>query len=241
MFGDTTHLDTDAAWNDPNVGSTSGDNSMVPIKLPKLRQLDVLLPNAMALQIYRNCYIPALKRLTFSPYHHTSWEDVDALVAQLAGPQPVICTLASSEAQLFDTRNQSHSSVLAGIEQLCINHYYLDWSTASECIDSAYCNLHQLTSLSLRGTYVPAFINLLFAPTGRRCDLRLPQLKTLAIKMNNCDHPYIRHVCALAWHRKEMGVPLRALIFRGVRRGRFPEECLWWCRENLETSIYFEY
>ncbi|KAF8431471.1 hypothetical protein L210DRAFT_3764233 [Boletus edulis BED1] len=81
VFNDDTHLGKDIGWNDLDMGNTHGDNGTDPITLPKLRQLDISLPNAMAVQIYRKCHIPTLKKLTISSCYHNSQEDVDALVA----------------------------------------------------------------------------------------------------------------------------------------------------------------
>ncbi|KAG6379348.1 hypothetical protein JVT61DRAFT_11810 [Boletus reticuloceps] len=230
---DTWHLGKDVGWNDLDVGNTHGDNGTDPIRLPKLRQLHISLPNAMAVQIYRKCHIPTLKKLTISSYYHNSQEVVDALVAQLIGPQAVTCPLASksSEVQLLHTQNQSHS-LLASVEQLHINHRFQIWSTKH--IDSIYCIANQLTSLSLGGPHVPAFIDLLFTPTGQLCDAKLPRLKTLSVS-SPIRSSRVRHICALAWHRKDMNIPLRTIIFMCVWRGTFPKDCLLWFQENLET------
>ncbi|KAF8431474.1 hypothetical protein L210DRAFT_3651156 [Boletus edulis BED1] len=240
MFDDI-QPDSGVDWSDSNIGSTSGNNSIVPnlpIKLPRLRQLHIS-PYSSAVQTYRNCYIPALKELTISSDYFAGQDNVDVLVAQLVGPQAVTCTPASksSEVQLLHTRNQSHSS-LAGVERLHIDYTWQHWSTGHT--DSVYCILNQLTSLSLRGPYEPTFINLLFTPTGQLCDVRLPQLKTLIISYGFCS-VYIRHICTLAWHRKDTGVPLRTIIIMQVRRGTFPKDCLLWFQENLETFTSLEY
>ncbi|KAG6373080.1 hypothetical protein JVT61DRAFT_6679 [Boletus reticuloceps] len=237
MFDDI-EPDSGVDWNDSNVGSTSGDNSIVPIKLPRLRELHIS-PYSSAVQIYRNCYIPTLKELRISSHYRAGQEDVDVLVARLVGPQAVTCTPASKspEVQLLHTRNQSHS-LLAGVERLHIHYTFHHWSTGH--IDSVYCILNQLTSLSLDGPYEPRFINLLFTPTGQLCDVRLPRLKTLIISYG-FRSAYIRHICALAWHRKDTGVPLRKIIFMQVRRGTFPKDCLLWFQENLETITSLEY
>ena len=232
-YDEIEELNLDPAWVDPNLGHMYREYRMIPIKLLELRQLEISLPIAMTVQLLHRCYIPALKTLKIqicSPLEHTP-EDLDDLITQLVAPLPA--TSISLQAQPLDIQEQSHN-LLASVQHLCIDSFLHHCSTQS--INLLYSNLNQLTSLMLTQTNDTAFTNLLFTSTGQLCDVRLPQLKTLAIKNYHLHCLGVRQICALAWHRKDIGVPLRALILRSI--AGFPDECMSWCQENLDP-FYF--
>jgi len=234
VFLDDEHgdLNVDPAWVDPNLSSWSMERqyNMIPIKLLKLRQLEISLPISMMVQLLRRCYIPALEKLKIccSHFNHTP-EDLDNLITQLV--VPLVVTSTSLQAQPLHTQEQP-CSLLTSVQHLCITGFP---HCGTQSINLLYSNLNQLTSLTLTLTGDTAFTDLLFTPMGQLCDVRLPQLKTLAISDPWLTYLDVRHICALAWHRKDIGVPLRALLLDGGRMAWFPDECVSWCQENLES------
>ncbi|KAF8557526.1 hypothetical protein OG21DRAFT_1482195 [Imleria badia] len=223
----------DLAWVGQNVESTSRDDSMPVIKLPKLRHLNISSSTAIQVELLRKFYTPALTELRINPRQ----EGYEALFMQLLGPQAITGT-----SQLPHVQVQSHigtGSLLAGIQHLCISHNLFQHGS-TECIDLLYSELNQLTSLTLEDIDNPAFIDHLFMPPGQLCNVRLPQLKILSVQNLHLSYLDFRHICGLAWHRKDIGVPLRELSM-GSLKGGFPEDCVLWCQENLETFYFTPY
>ncbi|KAI9464360.1 hypothetical protein HD554DRAFT_2281159 [Boletus coccyginus] len=229
-YDEIEELNLDPAWVNPNLGRM---HNMVPVKLLKLRQLEISLPIVMMVQLLHWCYIPALETLKIkisSSFEHTP-EDLDDLITQLVTPLEM--TNTSLQVQPLDIQQQSHN-LLASVQHLCITGFLY---CSAQSVNLLYSNLNQLTSLVLAQTNDTAFIDLLFTPTGQLCDVRLSQLKTLAIQNHHLSCLEVRQICALMWHRKDIGVPLRALVLGEI--AGFPDECVSWCQENLEI-FYFK-
>ena len=137
----------DPAWADPNIGSTSGGNSMIPVELPELKRLDISLPTAMLAQFLRRCYTPSLTRLTIQPLfeeirqgYYRRAPELEHL--QLVGPLAVTGT--SSEVRLPLAQAQSHS-MLSAAQHLCTEHFQ---EFGAEGTDALYRKLNGLASLS---------------------------------------------------------------------------------------------
>ena len=235
IFENRRFGDVDPAWADPNLGDVPEHDGMTPIKLPELRQLDIYLQIPMMIQLLRRCYMPALTKLTIRPHYQYlgGINEIEVLIAQLIGP---VSHCRFPEIGLPLIQRQSRS-LLAGIQHLDIRFFS---RLSTDSIDSLYGNLKQLTSLTLLNIEGFAFIDLLFTPTGQLSDVKLPRLTALSVLHSRLVDHRVRDICALAWQRKDIGVPLKKLILGGgeLSHGKFPNDCLLWCRENLET-FYF--
>jgi hypothetical protein len=155
----------DPAWADPNIGSTSEDNNMIPIGLLELRLLDISLPTAILVQFLRRCYTPAITTLTLQPLFkeiRQGYYEVARLDIRLIGPLGVTVIGTSSDVRLPLAQEHSHS-VLTAVQHLCVEHLR---DARPEGTDALYHKLNQLTSLSLTFASDAAFTNVLFIPTG---------------------------------------------------------------------------
>ena len=222
----------DPAWVDPILGSMSGDHSTIPIQLLELKELYISLPTTVIVQLLRRCYIPALEKLDIWPLFNRDEEhnELEALVAQLVEP---MTPCSSSQVQPPPPR-----SLVASVQDLSIR-WNMPPNHDDQCIDTLCANLNQLTSLSLHLAGGDASIDFLFTPTGQICDVVLPRLKNLTI-LDDWNYLRIRDICALAWQRKDIGVPFNALILRGVGKDHLPDECLFWFQQNLEKFDFVE-
>ncbi|KAF8553687.1 hypothetical protein OG21DRAFT_1206933 [Imleria badia] len=230
------------SWADSKIESMFGYRNTNPIKLLELRQLVIILSAGMATHLLRGCYIPALRKLTLGS-QHWSVEPVE-VIAQLAVPQAVIDT-SLMQVQLSTTPEQSRS-MLAGLDYLCLDRF----DCYSKTLRSLYSNLNRFTSLVIRvyspgGYALHPSIDFLFR-LSTSCAILLPQLKTLSIHSYKryWDH-HVGRICKLAWHRHDIGVPLRALTVRSLSpKAEIKQDLDWlWCSDskNLETFYVKEY
>jgi hypothetical protein len=191
-----------------------------PVQLPQVTDFILAFHSqARAIGLLHKFYLPALKNLVLD------FDDGDytEFVHELAGPATSL-SLPSVQEQPRSLLSNLESLKIAGLP------------CRTECVETLYGELQNLTSLNLSLSYLPeVFVDLLCSPriaTGRHY-IWLPRLVTLFVSGTSSD--VLREIVE---RRIDAGVPLNSLYVE--ESCEVAAEDLEWLKENLKTFEFFE-
>ena len=174
-------------------------------------------PQVHAIGLLRKLHLPALKNLVLT-FENGDYTD---LVHELARPAT---SLSPSQEQ--------PRSLLSRLENL----HLANLPCSSECAETLYGELQNLTSLNIRFMNVPSeFLDILCTPCrlSGQGDVWLPRLQTL--RVSETDGYTLEKVIK---YRKDAGVPLSALYVE--KWSEVYEEEAGRLKENVETFEFFD-
>ena len=198
---------------EPTPGSPVDLNA--PVQFPHVTDLTLAFHSqARAIGLLHRFYLPALKNLVLE----FDQGDYTEFVFELAKPATSLSLLSAQGRP---------RSLLSNLESLEIARL----PCRTECVETFYSELQNLTSLTLSFDLPEVFLSLLrvdLVPRTRRHEIWLPRLVTLYVS----DTPTII-LRVIVQTRKDAGVPLNSLYVSdscGVRS----EEGVRWLKENLK-------
>ena len=202
---------------EPTPGSPVDLNAL--LQLPRLTDFVLMSRSqACAIGLLHKFCLPALKNLVLDFDNG----DYTEFVHELAKPATSL-SLPSNQEQ--------PCSLLRNLETLKIARL----PCRTDCVETLYGELENLTSLNLSLSYLPeAFLGLLCSPcmlTGRHYTW-LPRLVTLHVSGTSSD--VLREVVQ---KRKDAGVPLNSLYMESCE---VEDEDVEWLKENLTTFEFCE-
>ena len=195
----------------PTPGSPADLNA--PVRLPHLTDLTLAFHSqARAIGLLHKFCLPALKHLVLEFYNGNYTE----FVHELAKPATSL-SLPSAQEQPCSLLRNLKTLKIAGLPCL------------TECVETLYSELENLTSLSLSLWYLSDMFLVLTRPHNTW----LPRLVTLYVSGTCSDA-----ICEVVRKRKEAGVPLNSLYVEASCD--MEDGVVEWLRENLETFGFFE-
>ena len=195
---------------EPTPGSPADLNA--PLQLLHVTDLTLAFHSqARAIGLLHKFCLPALKHLVLEFYKG----DYTEFVRELARPATSL-SLPSAQKQRSLLRNLETLKI-AGLPCL------------TECVETLYSGLRNLTSLSLSLSHLSEMFLVLTGPHNTW----LPRLVTLYVSGTCSDA-----ICKVVRERKEAGVPLNSLYVEASCD--MEDGAVEWLKENLETFDFFE-